>query len=285
MSNKICVRCGIRGHTCKVCDGPVTSFGLIVYSTREIIENHTTLGNIYSNTYKYTCDNKHEEAVETYCLYKQKTKDIKDDLVFLLVERKDSIAFISLIQGVYSEDKVQVEQYVRDLTCEERYTLENLKWDELWGIAGSNKKNKNMLEKKFNNLNIKEYLSNCPCRFRQADYLMPKGRLKFKEDVINGALREFSEETGYEKRDVTICNYPNSVESFTGCNGNTYKNVYFVAKLNAFARIKTPLYELPEQSKEVRNVGWFSINECMNKIKSRDKKKLLYNTWLLLKNT
>jgi 8-oxo-dGTP pyrophosphatase MutT (NUDIX family) len=279
--NKLCVRCGKKGHTCKNCLEPITSFGVIVYAYKNEIEK---LGDMYTNTRDYTCSKVSQKESEKYCIYKNFAKKVNNDMVFLLVERKDSISFITLIQGMYPdiepERSIKILEYVENLTCEERYKIQHLEWDELWNIAGSKKQNKSILEKKFQNLDIKKYLDSTECTKIHANYLMPKGRLKFKESVIKGAIREFSEETGYKTSDIEIIKSIKPFqETFIGINGNTYKNVFFVSKLLPNAQISIPLQEISEQSKEVRNVGWFELKDCMDLIRDQKKKKILYQAY------
>jgi 8-oxo-dGTP pyrophosphatase MutT (NUDIX family) len=283
--NKICVRCGIKGHTCKNCTEPITSFGVIVYAYRNELVHK--LGDMYNNTREYTCSRVTKQEPEKFCIYKNFSKKAKNDIVFLLVERKDSIAFITLIQGMYPDSEPErsrkILEYVENLTCEERYKIQYLEWDKLWYIAGSKKHNKYILEKRFLNLNIKKYLDSTECTKIHANYLMPKGRLKFKESVVKGAVREFSEETGYKISDIEInSNIKPFQETFIGINGNTYKNVFFVAKLLPNADISIPLSEISEQSKEVRNVGWFELKECMDLIRDPNKKKILFEAYSIL---
>lgn len=286
MTSKICVRCGIKGHTCKICYGPITSFGIIVFGKKDNI--NTQLGEIYSNTFEYSCNYSHEDEKKKYSVYKNKN-EINDDIYFLLVERKDSISFIGLVQGVYSNDekikKLQIKEYTSNLTCQERYQLEHSSWNELWDIAGSNKKNKFALEKKFNNIKdlLSRYLVDSKCRYKQANYLMPKGRLKFKETTRDGALREFSEETGYNKDDVTLLDIPPYEEVFVGINGNTYKNVFYVAQIKSGSKIDIPLHKIKEQSKEVRNVGWFNLNDALDRVRNTSKQRILYNSYNAIK--
>jgi 8-oxo-dGTP pyrophosphatase MutT (NUDIX family) len=286
MTSKICVRCGIKGHTCKVCYGPITSFGVIVFGKKENI--NTPLGEMYSDTYEYSCNYNHENEKKKYSIYKNKTGP-NDDIYFLLVERKDSISFIGLVQGVYSNDEKtrdnQIKQYTSNLTCQERYQIEHSSWNELWDIAGSNKKNKFALEKRFNNIKnlLSIFLNDSKCQYKQADYLMPKGRLKFKETTREGAIREFSEETGYKKDDITLLDIPPFEEVFVGINGNTYKNVFYVAEIKSNSTIDVPLNKIKEQSKEVRNVGWFNLNESLDKVRSNGKQRILYNSYNAIK--
>ena len=77
------------------------------------------------------------------------------------------------------------------------------------------------------------------------------------------------------------------MEQFTGTDGKSYRNVFYVGALKERARIWTYLGDDPGQSKEVRNVGWFSLKECTDLMRDyhQEKKAILIraHAWLRLK--
>ena len=256
----VCVKCGGDNHTSKFCKEPVTSFGLIVYKRTT---PKFTMGRMYPF--------KQEECAVHGKLesFKQEIPTKPNDIAFLLVERKDTVGFLNLVQGAYPDQdpykSKKIEKYVYELTCEERIKLRNVSFDELWKIAGSHRRDSSKARNKFVKLDIQNVLNKYPCLFREADYLPPKGRLKYGETVRECAVREFSEETGYSKSDVTVLPDSPFVEQFAGTDGKMYRNVFFIASLSESAKLMHTLYEDPSQSKEVRNVAWFSLNDC-NKV-------------------
>src|ERR1700709_1985977 len=190
---KLCIKCGNEGHTNRNCKGPVTSFGLIVYT---VGRKSFSKGRIYPH-------------INTECKYhplcitdKFSSKSSLDrEILFLLVERKDTVGFLNIVQGSYPDAEPykskKLHRYLSELTCEERDKLVKWSFKDLWDIAGSDKKDITKAETKFNNLNIEKFISDYSCLYKEADYLMPKGRLKFAETTRQCAMREFSEETGY----------------------------------------------------------------------------------------
>ena len=65
----------------------------------------------------------------------------------------------------------------------------------------------------------------------EQEWGFPKGRRNYKESNINCALREFEEETGYDKQSVSIIkNLLPFEETFVGSNLKSYKHIYFFAK-------------------------------------------------------
>jgi 8-oxo-dGTP pyrophosphatase MutT (NUDIX family) len=95
-----------------------------------------------------------------------------------------------------------------------------------------------------------------------------------KEQNIACAEREFFEETGYCKKNYKfIKNYPIICEEFTGTNGIKYKHIYYLVKMKD--NILPPKIDKNNivQIGEVRNVGWFTYEECMFLIRPYDKAK------------
>lgn len=270
---KLCIKCGAEGHTNRSCKEPVTSFGLVVYTRGR---PGFLKGRMYG----------HEH---TECKYHPKMDKDRfspasskpGEILFLLVERKDTIGFLNLVQGSYPEIEPyrtkKLQRYVNELTCEERKKLVEWDFKDLWKVAGSDKKDVPKAQNKYVNLDVDKWISSCSCLHREADYIMPKGRLKFAESTKQCALREFSEETGYSSNDVYLLDVPPYQEQFVGTDGKTYRNVFYVAQLKDSARISTKLGEDPNQSKEVRNLGWFNITDCIYLMRDyhQDKKDIL----------
>ena len=82
-----------------------------------------------------------------------------------------------------------------------------------------------------------------------------------KNDFIC-ALREYEEETGYDKRDLLmIKNILPYEEIFTGSNYKSYKHKYFIAKSNHSTQ------KHPFQESEVSDLKWFTFEEAIQKIR------------------
>jgi len=294
---KICIKCGLEGHTLQKCSKPVTSFGLIVYTS--INDHIVNQGYLYNHDIQYKCayhDKHKHETKEIYSVYSNLIKNCRKDIIFLLVERKDTIAFINLIQGIYPSllqddggnylisfqyNKI-VYSLIKELTCEERFKLLNFDYDTLWSIAGTSRRNKIHSYNKFQILKsiLIETFDNIPCTYIHANYIMPKGRLKIGETPKKCAIREFSEESGYSQNHILLDdNFPEFSEEFVGSDNKVYRNVFFVAKLLHNAHIDIPLGLIKEQSKEVRNIGWFSLKDTMSVIRNSSvaQKQMLYD--------
>ena len=281
---KICIKCGNIGHTLRICENSVTSFGLIVYTCDSDIDIN---GKIYPQDNVYSCSLscKTNDQKKIYTIYRTLFEKIEKNISFVLVERRDTISFINLIQGIYPDikDFLNVPKIVlnliKELTCEERYKLQNCDFDYLWAIAGSARKIKSECLVKFEFLysNLTFLFSIVNCSYLDANYIIPKGRLKIHETPQECAIREFCEETGFSPDCIIIdprFNNVNLQDSFLGSDYKSYKNVYYVAKLLPKSKIIVPLHNIKEQVKEVRNVGLFHINSICDIIRPSDKKIL-----------
>lgn len=278
---KLCIKCGGEGHTTRNCKNPVTSFGLVVFTSRN---EPFIKGRIYP--FKQVPCKFHEKVI-----LPGQIPAFPNELLFLLVERKDTVGFLNIVQGSYPDmepyKQKKLHRYLYELTCEERQKLVSWSFPQLWKIAGSDKRDMKKAQEKFENLGIKEILENFNCWHQEADYLMPKGRLKFGETTRQCAIREFAEETGYKRTDVELLNIQPFEEQFTGTDGKSYRNIFFVAKLKESANIVVKLGEDPHQTKEVRNLGWFNTKECMEVMRDyhQDKKNIILHTVNILANT
>jgi len=279
---KLCVKCGADGHTNRTCKQPVTSFGLIVFVPASI---NFKKGRIYE----------HQDAecsIHAPSAHHFESKQARSgEILYLLVERKDTVGFLNIVQGSYPEAEPyknrKLSRYFAELTCEERTKLKDWTFEDLWQVAGSDKKDISKAKKKFDNLNMQELLDTHPCLHVEADYLMPKGRLKYGESTKQCALREFSEETGYQRNCVTLLDAQPFVEQFTGTDNKAYRNVFYLARLKNTARISIRLGDDPNQSKEVRNLGWFNLHESLALLRDyhQDKKDILMRAQNVIEST
>lgn len=275
---KLCIKCGTEGHTNRSCKGPVTSFGLIVFTQGR---QDFLKGRMYP-FHRVPCKTHDKISIPN------QIPSSVEEVLFLLVERKDTVGFLNIVQGSYPDlepyKSKKLNKYIYELTCEERQKLVKYSFEDLWKIAGSDKRDLVKAKAKFDILKVEELLKIHACSHQEADYLMPKGRLKFGETTRQCAIREFSEETGYTKSDVEMLNLDPYEEQFTGTDGKSYKNVFFVARLRYGATVSVKLGDDPNQTKEVRNVGWFNVNECSTLIRDyhQDKKNIIVQVYSLL---
>ena len=88
-----------------------------------------------------------------------------------------------------------------------------------------------------------------------------------------GAIREFKEETSLKESQFSILqNVEPLVESFKGSNNVNYCHKYFLA-LSPTVTPVTMDTTNPHMSQEIGNIGWFTFDKALEKIRERDKEK------------
>lgn len=243
ISSIICINCLNKGHTFKDCKYPITSYGILGFK-------------------------------------KFNGKEIK----YLLVQRKDTMGYIDFVRGKY-DSRMNKEEIFRvligEMTMKEKKKLLMLTFDEIWADMWMNKDSrifKNDYEtakKKFNNINIKDMInaSLIETKWEDTEFSIPKGRRNNSERVLDCAIREFSEETGYKKENIKIINNYKPVEEvFFGSNGVAYKHIYYIAEINTEV-IPEIDYTNVLQAGEIKSINWFSYNEAMNVFRNYDTTK------------
>lgn len=242
-----CRNCGKIGHTYKKCIDAIISLGIIMYNTIQI-----------NNYY---------------------------EIKFLLIQRKDSIGFIEILRGKYQEkDENYLAKIIDIMTVGEREKVLNLEFDDLVDRFIINKNNRQYkyeyqeAKEKFyrlrNSGKLKEIIDKSPNQWLEPEWGFPKGRRHLKENDLDCACREFEEETGYNESDYLIIHNVKSLEeNFLGTNKIRYKHYYFLAKS---CTDKVP--EINKQNKtqiaEIGNIGWFSLQEALKKIRLYHKEKI-----------
>jgi ADP-ribose pyrophosphatase YjhB (NUDIX family) len=271
--NVSCVNCGERGHIVKECKRPITSFGIIAFKRVNNIEDEND-----------DLNDELSDIVNSYFIDKENYSKIK----FLMIQRKDTMGFIDFVRGKYPDNKEERDKKIKtcfnEMTFSEKKMLKEYDFDSIWSYIWINKQSRVFLneykksKEKFNNLDINYYLQQSTKTFLHTEVGFPKGRRNMRETNITCAEREFTEETGFTKEHYDFVeNYPIIEESFMGTNNVEYKHLYYLVKMKNTA--PAPKINILDklQIGEVRNIGWFSLNECLALIRSYDieKKKII----------
>ena len=256
--NIFCNNCGKYGHLFNQCKIPITSNGIIAY--RKI-------------------DTKYE---------------------ILLVRRKNSISFIDFIRGKYNLENIDyILNLFNNMSINEIQIIKNNDYDKLWRIVwGENsisfyKNEEKLSREKFLILKqgfyhnseyilLDNIIKNATSQFTETEWGFPKGRRNHSENDINCALREFEEETGYSKNDITIIsNLLPLEEIFTSYNCKSYKHKYFLAHIDNNIIPKNRF-----QLVEINKLEWVNIENIESKLRyyNYEKIKIIKILFKLLNN-
>jgi len=248
-----CNNCGKKGHIYNQCKMPITSIGIILFR-------------------------KHNEKTE-----------------YLMIRRRDTLGYIDFIRGKYSiNNKDYIMNMLKQMTIEEKQRLKTMNFDELWKSIWGNemisiqyKYEESNSREKFNILSFVdknktstlETMINESSQYdewTEAEWGFPKGRRNYQENDYECALREFTEETGFNIAHIkTIQNILPFEEIFTGSNYKSYKHKYYLTYIDSKHIDNMNAYERSEVSK----MEWKTYEECINAIRpyNLEKKRLITN--------
>lgn len=246
----LCNNCNKIGHYYHQCRLPITSYGIIVCR-----KNKTT-----------------------------------EEFEFLMIRRKDTFGYIDFMRGkyqMYNIDKIQ--QLINEMSMEEKTKLLTVPFPTLWQqLCGHSKTDEFVSLKKFelltnNNSDIQldKLIASSNTSWIESEWEFPKGRRNYHEKDLDCALREFEEETGYNRMDIKIIeNVLPYEEIFIGSNNKSYKHKYFVAIMPNPSYDKMPNH----QTSEVSKTEWFTLEQCLNRIRpySLEKKSIISNVHKLM---
>ena len=262
-----CTNCGLTGHFFRNCMLPVTSYGIIAIKYQNI------------NT----------------CLYSNNiTRD--DTIKFLLIQRKDSIAYVEFVRGKYgSYDDEYICKLLQGMTQTEQNNISVMTFDELWNsVWGENsniKSHKNSYdtsEKKYSQIKYKlhELIKKNQSKWVEPEWGFPKGRRNPYETDINCAMREFQEETGLKRSDfIVIQNTLPITETFFGSNQVHYCHKYYISICNNTIEVEMNS-DNPHMLREIGAIKWCSLDEAISKIRpdNVEKREILLKAGKIMRN-
>jgi len=257
-----CNNCGKLGHLFHQCKLPITSYGIIVFRKSE------------------------------------------NGLQLLMIRRKDSFGYIDFIRGKYIPYNIeQIQNCVNEMSIPEKLKLLNTSfdvlWKNMWGNININqyKSEEYMSLKKFNTImsgivvedicdhsfsysskliKLEDVINMSNTSWVETEWEFPKGRRNQMEKDLDCALREFEEETGYSRYDISIIeNIFPLEEIFIGSNHKSYKHKYFLAMINSDDDVDVDMKNY--QKTEVSKLEWKTVQECISCIRpyNLEKKRLI----------
>jgi 8-oxo-dGTP pyrophosphatase MutT (NUDIX family) len=252
--NMFCNNCGKNGHVMHACKNPIISNGIIVYKDASNGDGSTAVR-------------------------------------YLMIRRKDTLGFVEFIRGKYPVyNECYVQRLVNEMTLDEKHRLQTQTFSELWkNVWGDYLNSKYQNEEavscdRFNMLKsgiklvrnggsyytLDSLIKNSNTKWTEPEWGFPKGRRNYQEKDIDCAMREFSEETGYDANRLTIMqNVIPYEEIFMGSNMKTYKHKYYIACMKCHDKLPSEF-----QKTEVSKMGWFTYDECIERIRPYNLEKI-----------
>lgn len=287
-TTKHCSNCGQPGHSYRDCQSPITSFGTLLFRI---------------NNSGWS-----QEAVISKTAHSiTGLEGVTDQLEVLLIQRRDSLGYVDLLRGKYSIHDVEyIKKQIAGMTDVERQKILTRDFDELWAeMWGSesndiqykkdkeNSRNKLMALREGITLDVSgtmatlgDFIQQTNLHWETPEWGFPKGRRDGSELDLDCALREMREETGLTNDDiVVISNLEPLSETFFGSNRVHYCHKYFVIFVPDGSKVKFDAMN-PHMRREIGALGWFSLNQALEKIRSEnnEKREVLLRLGTLLRN-
>jgi len=115
------------------------------------------------------------------------------------------------------------------------------------------------------NNKIADIVDTIKCIYNEPEWGFPKGKRNQYETNLECALREFTEETTINTKELTILDRLVPItETFIGTNNINYKHTYYIG---IGSQIQPNINDY-KQSIEIGNIGWFSIEQAKKLIRS-----------------
>ena len=248
-SNNYCNNCGKNGHLYHQCKQPITSTGIIAFR-----------------------------------------KNKENNIEYLLIRRNHSLGFSDFISGKYPlYNKNYLINIINEMTNQEKKMILEKDFDDLWKLFWGENENINyrndekISRSKFISLklgitinnqeyNLKSLVDESVTIWNETEWGFPKGRRNFQEKDLHCAMREFEEETGYNRNELYIIqNLVPYEEIFTGSNYKSYKHKYYIAYMD---NENTNEMIRHRKNYEVDRVAWFNYEDACNAIRPYNLEKL-----------
>ena len=208
---------------------------------------------------------------------------------YLLIRRRDSLAYVEFMRGKYKNDQHDyIQLLLNGMTADERgrlmaHTFDKL-WDTLWNNQNTRQyrneyENAKRIFNAFKNTGdvdgrlMSKYIDEVTTSWTEPEWGFPKGRRTVQETELKCALREFTEETGFPEKVLHVVpDEETFIEEYTGTNGIPYKQVYFVCGCTAetVASFQPTNHVM---NREVGGIGWFTYEAALGKIRETNKEK------------
>ena len=244
---QFCNNCGKQGHLYNQCKNPIISNGIVAFR-----KNDT-------------------------------------EFEYLMICRKDSLGYIDFIRGKYPlYNKDYILTLINEMTVKEKLNILKCDfaslWKTLWGeyVGLQYRGEENSATDKFTQIKrgikicekegytLDSLVAESDTSWETPEWGFPKGRRNYQENDLACGLREFEEETGYDKQSVSIIkNLMPFVETFVGSNLKSYKHIYFLGYIEYAAHFLETY-----QKSEVSEMKWFSLENCKQHMRHYNVEKI-----------
>ena len=239
-------------------------------------------------------ESKNWRSIRSYGIILVRHHNLFEEPEFLMVCRRSTYCYVDYILAKYNENDSEYFNFmIRNMTTAERMKIVVSSYETLWNELYSGSRTTsgpffNYAQSKFtrmsNNFVIQNELQ--PSSYENPEWGFPKGRLNFKEDPLDCAIRELYEETRISPLMYEI---KSSIlpfeEKYVGTNGIGYRNVFCVAypKQNCEGFID-PTNNA--QMREIGNIKWMKYSEAMQafRLNEKSKKCILEKVYESIKN-
>jgi 8-oxo-dGTP pyrophosphatase MutT (NUDIX family) len=196
----------------------------------------------------------------------------------MMICRKKTLGYVDFVRGKYStHSSAHIINLIDEMTVQEKKDLLTKSFDELWkdlwGVHPDQGSETGIAKEKLAHLlegvmiegkkvTLAELIQSNTSTWTEPEWGFPKGRRNNCETDCMCALREYEEETGYDRKDLNLIkNIMPYEEVFIGSNYKSYKHKYFIARSKGSAPKK------PIQYSEVSKLEWFTYEEVLEKIR------------------
>ena len=273
----LCNNCGKKGHPFYQCKTPITSFGVIAFRMNMqgkyeflMIRRKDTLGFIDFLRGKYTLHDSHYimNMMKQMTVYEKERIRTKEflELWYDLWGGNEELSDLYRAEKNSSKEKFDT---LRQGTVMHKqvYTLNRLLDECGYGNEIFDEKSESSISNnceyhfpKYNNGN-----------WNEPEWGFPKGRRNTNESDFDCAVREFSEETGYNINQLSyIQNILPFEEIFSGSNYKSYKHKYYLMYIDYNESLSLSTFE----NSEVSKISWKTYEECIACIRPYNLEKI-----------
>jgi 8-oxo-dGTP pyrophosphatase MutT (NUDIX family) len=185
---------------------------------------------------------------------------------YLMICRKKTLGYVDLMRGKYVvKNGDYIKNLVDEMTLQEKADLLVKDFTDLSHDMWQSAHEDIYAREKFLQLKasgqLEALIASSRTTWTEQEWGFPKGRRNPQESEVSSAKREYEEETGFDRSKLELVeNLAPYEEVFIGSNYKAYKHKYYLA-------FGDPVKIAEPQRSEVSNIGWFTLDEALEKIR------------------